>query len=275
MRTQTLTLLRRAFALGMLVLACNYGFSVEKPLLSNTFHIPSNNEAQSLSQIDVAKAYSLLRNKAYTWIDLRSENDIKLYGRIGNARSIRYDNGSQPFITKVTVLNRNANYIVFASTGYQNTDILESFRKLGFKNVLALKGGVVEWKKRNYPLVKDDESTPVDKDAPATGVFSLEASEAIKYAESDDVVWLDLRRSKNPKAGFIKRLNPLIDSNNNAALRREISMLGKTNHYIFFTDHGNRNSYLRRIFRQYGFKNAKSVRGGYRALKLLKERQPR
>lgn len=271
MRTLTFTSLQRALVMGIFIVAWNFGFSFD----SGTSSGPTNIEAQSLSQIDAAKAYSLLRNKAYTWIDLRSKNDIKLFGRIGNARSIPYDLGSQSFITRVTVLDRNANYIVFASTGYQNTDILESFRNLGFKNVLALKGGVVEWKKRNYPLVKDDESTPVDKDAPALGVFSLEASDAIKYAQSDDVVWLDLRRSKYPKADFIKRLNPLIDSNNNSMLRREISMLGKSNHYIFFTDHGNRNGYLRRIFRQYGFKNAKSVRGGHRALIRQTLKQPR
>lgn len=223
---------------------------------------------QSIGEIDASQAYQHFRNKNYIWLDMRPENEQGM-GTISGAQSGFYYSSDFELIRKIGGLDRNENYIIFSSTGGFNSKSLAIFRNAAFKNVKAIKGGFNEWKKRNYPVVDSGNNggTKPSPGFPSSGVYSLDTSDAVKYIKSNEIVWLDLRKSKTPSINFINNLNSSINSNNDFFLKMKIYQLDKSKHYIFFTDKGSRNSHIRKIFSEFGFKNANSVRGGYRSLK--------
>ena len=235
--------------------------SNEKPI---TKPVIKPTPVQNISEIDASDAYSFLKNNNYKWIDYRPDREINLFGKISNANWYYYSSDSD-FTNKIARLDRNGNYIVFGSTGNVNEKILSIFRNLGFRNVRAIKGGFSDWKRRNYPILAPENGSSKPS-FPPSGIYSLEASEAIKYVNSSQVIWLDLRKHKLPNIDFITNLNSEIQSSSNFLIRAQVDRLDKTKHYIFFTDKGSRNSSIRKIFKDKRFKNVKSVGGGYRDL---------
>lgn len=259
----------KQFVIVNVLLLCGalYGYSTENPISIKKENLPfktgSDIDIQTISEITPSEAYRYLKNNNYQWIDYRPETEVKSFGKISNA--VWYYYSSPDFTNRISRLNRNGNYIIFGSTGNANSQVLSAFRKLGFRNVRAIKGGFVEWKRQNYPILTSENGSSKPS-FPPSGIYSLEASEAIKYVNSSQVIWLDLRKHKLPNIDFITNLNSEIQSSSNFLIRAQVDRLDKTKHYIFFTDKGSRNSSIRKIFKDKRFKNVKSVGGGYRDL---------
>ena len=134
------TLLLSIIILILFIAGCYEDFSSQKDN-----HDISAVEAHKMIQDNI-------NNPDFVIIDVRSENEF-LQGHIENAVLIPY---SSPDREKaLSKLGKNKTYLLYCLFGGRSSSMFKKMRKLGFKKVYDLDGGIIEWKNEGLEVISE------------------------------------------------------------------------------------------------------------------------
>mgnify|MGYP001183716416 CR=1 FL=1 len=91
-------------------------------------------------------------NQQFIVIDVRATSDYK-NDHLANAISIDFK--SDDFIEKLKQLDRDKTYMVYCYGGVRSKKTMEQMEKLHFTKVYNVKGGMMKWKAKGLPVVKE------------------------------------------------------------------------------------------------------------------------
>jgi len=100
---------------------------------------------------DPAEAKKLVSEKKVEVVDVRTPKEYE-GGHIAGAKNIDFQ--AADFEKKLAELDRGKTYLVHCAAGGRSTKSLESFKKLQFKSVVHLDGGLRVWEKAGNPVEK-------------------------------------------------------------------------------------------------------------------------
>jgi len=108
-------------------------------------------QGQEISAKDV---YALMNEnkdepKDFTIIDFRTPGEYN-EGHIKGSLWIDYY--LKGFKRTLRLMDKNTDYIIYCSKGRMSTNISKKMKKLGFKSVHKIIGGLQSWKEENLPL---------------------------------------------------------------------------------------------------------------------------
>jgi len=92
-------------------------------------------------------------------LDTREEKEFNV-SHIENAYCVGYDKFNSKII-KEKYKNFNDTIVVYCSVGIRSETIGAKLKKMGYKNVYNLYGGIFEWKNKNE-IVVDNNQTPTE-----------------------------------------------------------------------------------------------------------------
>ncbi len=92
-----------------------------------------------------------IENKSVQLIDVRTPREYG-GGHIKNAKNINYFNTD--FFTQMNKLNKDEPLYIYCRSGNRSGKAASKLKKMGFKEVYDLQGGVLDWKKKNLELIK-------------------------------------------------------------------------------------------------------------------------
>ena len=99
------------------------------------------------------EAYSLIKknhkNPNFIILDVRTPHEYKS-GHIKNAVNLNYH--SRTFKTKLSKYNRNKIYLVYCASGHRSKMAVNLMKKLSFKKVYNILGGINAWRRGKLPL---------------------------------------------------------------------------------------------------------------------------
>lgn len=100
-----------------------------------------------------ANAKDVAEGKAtkITVLDVRSAAEYS-DGHIADSKNINFTGAD--FEKEVSQLDKTKPYLVHCAAGGRSTKSLEIFKKLGFKSIIHLDGGLNAWTKEGNPVVK-------------------------------------------------------------------------------------------------------------------------
>jgi len=81
-------------------------------------------------------------------LDAREIKEFNV-SHIKKAEFVGYDNFT---INTLKDYDKDATIVVYCSVGYRSEKIGEQLKKIGFKKVLNLKGGIFDWVNKGYPV---------------------------------------------------------------------------------------------------------------------------
>jgi len=84
-------------------------------------------------------------------VDVRTPNEYKS-GHITNAININYYD--QDFSAQISKLNKSKPIYVYCRSGVRSKYSSQILKKLGFKKIYNLKGGILNWNANKLPLKK-------------------------------------------------------------------------------------------------------------------------
>ena len=87
---------------------------------------------------------SATRNPDAVIIDARTPSEYAS-GRILNARNIDFLNAS--YLSEIEELDKEVPYYVYCHSGQRSKSMAKQMKKLGFKHVYNLSGGIMAWSK--------------------------------------------------------------------------------------------------------------------------------
>jgi rhodanese-related sulfurtransferase len=104
-----------------------------------------------IKNIEPAELKTALDNNNIQLVDVRTPNEFKS-GHINKALNINYYN--QDFSTQIGKLNKSKPIYVYCRSGVRSKYSSEILKKIGFKTIYNLKGGVLNWNANKFPLKK-------------------------------------------------------------------------------------------------------------------------
>ena len=105
-----------------------------------------------VKHVDAKDAEKLLKEKKdVTILDVRTEDEYK-DGHIKKAKNINYFDDE--FESKAAKLDKEKPVIVHCQSGGRSSRSLEMLKKLGFKNIYHLDGGMNAWVEAGLPVEK-------------------------------------------------------------------------------------------------------------------------
>ena len=107
--------------------------------------------ATVIKHVDPAAAERLLGEKKVTVLDIRTPGEFKA-GHIAGATNLDYRD--QQFEQRLSAVDRSKPYLVHCASGRRSTSALAVFKKLGFKEIVHLDGGLNAWQKAAKPIAK-------------------------------------------------------------------------------------------------------------------------
>lgn len=117
-----------------------------KSLTADDFN--QNNYLRSPAKISSVLADQQLAGSVNV-IDVRTPDEFHS-GCLKGAKNI--DIEAADFDTKVSALDKNANYLVYCRSGRRSSLAVSKMRGMGFNNILELDGGINGWKSEGDPL---------------------------------------------------------------------------------------------------------------------------
>lgn len=103
--------------------------------------------------VDAKEAATLLaepnKDKRPTILDIRTPAEFS-GGHLKDAKNI--DFRSSDFETNLGKLDKDKPYLVHCRSGGRSGSSLEIFKKLGFKRIIHLDGGILAWKEAKLPV---------------------------------------------------------------------------------------------------------------------------
>lgn len=102
-------------------------------------------------RINVDEASDLIKNtsKNLVILDVRTINEFKKNHIEG---AINIDYFSSDFSTDLSKLKRNITYIVYCRSGSRSAKTISTMKKLGFKKLYEIDGGITDWLNRQKPV---------------------------------------------------------------------------------------------------------------------------
>ncbi|NOY07519.1 MAG: rhodanese-like domain-containing protein [Spirochaetes bacterium] len=114
-----------------------------------------NVQKQELTTIDAETAFKLIKsnknNSNFIILDVRTPDEYA-EGHIENSRLI--DFYSRDFKNRLGKLDKNKEYFIYCRSGSRSGRTLQIMKKLKFKRVYNLGGGIISWQSARLPLVK-------------------------------------------------------------------------------------------------------------------------
>jgi phage shock protein E len=122
-------------------------------LLATAFLLASAVQAADpVKHVDAQAAAKLLKeDSGVVVLDIRRAVELE-DGRIARAKNI--DFYGKDFADQLKALDREKPYLVHCASGGRSTKSLETFKKLGFKQIYHLDGGFNGWKEAGLPVEK-------------------------------------------------------------------------------------------------------------------------
>jgi rhodanese-related sulfurtransferase len=106
----------------------------------------------NLSALEAKTLIDQNRGKAdFVILDLRTPKEFA-DGHIAGA--VMLDYYSPGFQQGLQQLDRSRRYLIYCRTGNRSGRTLKLIDQMGFKSVYHLKDGIVDWHRRNLPLIK-------------------------------------------------------------------------------------------------------------------------
>lgn len=139
-----LFLLSGAIALATLTTLIPQNLLAETPTITGV--------STKITVVTPDQAVSLLKeNPAFIVVDLRTAKEFA-EEHIAKAQNVNYlaDN----FESELSKLDREKTYLIHCRSGKRSTGSLETWKKLGFKRLYHLDGGLISWKKSGNEVVK-------------------------------------------------------------------------------------------------------------------------
>lgn len=125
----------------------NLAFIALMSLLAISIHAQT-----AIRRVDAATFKSLIDQKKYVLIDLRTDEEIKSKGMIKGAQQINFlAKDAEQIIEK---LDRNKAYLIYCAGGGRSGECAELMQKLGFREVIDLEKGYDDWKRRGLETVQ-------------------------------------------------------------------------------------------------------------------------
>jgi rhodanese-related sulfurtransferase len=112
---------------------------------------------QSITAEDITtkEAFDLIQNNSespdFVILDVRTLDEYN-EGHIENATMLDFYNES--FADDLDQLDKNATYLVYCRTGNRSRSATDIMVELGFTEVYNMLGGIVQWDKDGYKIVK-------------------------------------------------------------------------------------------------------------------------
>lgn len=85
-------------------------------------------------------------------VDVRNKDEYN-FAHIKDAINIAVE--SDEFINQIENLDKSKSYFIYCSIGKRSDTAVSLMYKVGFKNLYSLKGGFLEWKKEQLPVIKE------------------------------------------------------------------------------------------------------------------------
>ena len=89
-------------------------------------------------------------NKDIVILDVRTPEEYNNEGHINGAILINVQ--SNNFKDEVNKLDKNKKYIVYCKGGVRSLTACKIMEQLGFKNLINLEGGIINWKNSQYDV---------------------------------------------------------------------------------------------------------------------------
>jgi rhodanese-related sulfurtransferase len=87
----------------------------------------------------------------FVLIDLRGQAQIER-GEIYAANSFKIERGYLEFQIEKNVPDKNTKLVLYCCSGKRSILAAESLMKMGYTDVTSLRGGVIEWVDKDFPL---------------------------------------------------------------------------------------------------------------------------
>jgi rhodanese-related sulfurtransferase len=117
----------------------------------------NSNLEQSITGEDITtkEAFDLIQNNSenpdFVILDVRTLDEYNS-GHIENASMLDFYNES--FRDDLDQLDKNDTYVVYCRSGNRSRSATDIMVELGFKDVYNMLGGIVQWNKDGYKIVK-------------------------------------------------------------------------------------------------------------------------
>ncbi|GMU32780.1 MAG: sulfurtransferase [Planctomycetia bacterium] len=92
------------------------------------------------------------RGENFYLIDVREESEWA-EGHLPN--SIHLGKGVIERDIEARVSDANAEVVLYCGGGYRSALAAEALKKMGYRNVISMDGGIRAWREAGYPVVKD------------------------------------------------------------------------------------------------------------------------
>lgn len=114
---------------------------------------------RTVKNITPRKAYSLIQSYQHGCpcrgnffiLDVRTQKE---YAEGHIKGSINIDYYSDTFKQELKKLNRDSTYLVYCRSGHRSAKASQMMKKLGFRRVYNMLGGIIQWEKEGFPLIK-------------------------------------------------------------------------------------------------------------------------
>jgi rhodanese-related sulfurtransferase len=70
--------------------------------------------------------------------------------------AINVDVQNEKFITTIDSLDKNKSYFLYCRSGKRSTQAMNLMQDNGFSKLFMLKGGIIEWRLKNMPVIKKE-----------------------------------------------------------------------------------------------------------------------
>ena len=112
----------------------------------------TSKESEWLTHVNAKEANELIQSKTPPMVlDIRTSFEVKS-GIIPGARTANYY--AKDFEEQVAKLDKEKPIVVHCRSGGRSKESLPVFKKLGFKKVYHLDGGILAWEKAGFPIEK-------------------------------------------------------------------------------------------------------------------------
>jgi len=127
-------------------------FLVSILFLSMTSIIIAQNKSEgSVKNIAPITLQKAIANSSIQLLDVRTPSEFQS-GHIKGSVNINYYD--QDFSTQVLKLHKNSPVYVYCRSGVRSKYSSDILKKLGFKKIYNLKGGILNWNAQKLPLKK-------------------------------------------------------------------------------------------------------------------------
>ena len=109
-------------------------------------------QALKVTHVDARQASALIdAQPSLIVLDVRTPGEFTS-GHIDGAMNIDFKNSN--FSTQLSALDKDQTYLIHCRSGGRSTASLKAFKKLGFKHIIHMDGGINGWNKAKLPTVK-------------------------------------------------------------------------------------------------------------------------